>query len=72
MVAVADAINPQHYQGFSNGEQPIDIAAHVGFNLGNVIKYASRAGRKDDRLQDLHKALYYLQREIQREESKQE
>lgn len=37
MVAVADAINPQHYQGFSNGAQPIDIAEHVGFNLGNTI-----------------------------------
>ncbi|MEK0056855.1 DUF3310 domain-containing protein [Corynebacterium sp. KPL2825] len=69
MVAV-NAINPQHYQGFSNGAQPIDIAEHVGFNLGNVIKYSARAGRKDNRLQDLHKALYYLQREIQREESK--
>lgn len=71
MVAVADAINPQHYQGFSNGAQPIDIAEHVGFNLGNTIKYCARAGRKDNRLQDLKKALYYLQREIQREESNQ-
>lgn len=66
---MADAINPQHYQGFTGGVQPIDIAEHVGFNLGNVIKYAARAGKKDNRLQDLHKALYYLQREIQREES---
>lgn len=66
-----DAINPTHYQGFSNGAQPIDIAEHVGFNLGNVIKYTARAGRKDNRLQDLKKAEYYLQREIQREESKQ-
>lgn len=69
---MSDPIRPTHYQGFSNGAQPIDIAEHVGFNLGNVIKYASRAGRKDDRLQDLHKALYYLQREIQREESNQQ
>lgn len=64
------AVNPQHYTGFSNGAQPIDIAEHVGFNLGNVIKYTARAGKKDDRLQDLHKALYYLQREIAREETK--
>ncbi|MDK8693594.1 DUF3310 domain-containing protein [Corynebacterium sp. MSK158] len=71
MVAM-DAINPTHYQGFSNGAQPIDIAEHIGFNLGNTVKYCARAGRKDNRLQDLHKALYYLQREIQREESKQQ
>ena len=65
-----DAINPTHYQGFSNDAQPIDIAEHLGFNLGNVVKYCARAGRKDNRLQDLRKAEYYLQREIQLEESK--
>lgn len=67
---MSDATNPAHYTGFTGGAQPIDIAEHVGFNLGNVIKYTARAGRKDDRLQDLHKALYYLQREIAREEEK--
>lgn len=67
---MTDAINPQHYKGFTGEAEPIDIAEHLGFNLGNVIKYAARAGRKDDRLQDLHKALYYLQREIAREEAK--
>lgn len=67
---MSNPIRPQHYQGFTNGAQPIDIAEHVGFNLGNTIKYCARAGRKDKRLQDLHKALYYLQREIQLEESK--
>jgi hypothetical protein len=34
------------------------------FNRGNVIKYIFRAGRKDNELQDLEKALDYLQREI--------
>ena len=67
---MTDPINPAHYTGFTGGAQPIDIAEHLGFNLGNVVKYASRAGKKDDRLQDLHKALYYLQREISREEGK--
>lgn len=65
-----DVINPQHYKGFTGGAEPIDIAEHLGFNLGNVVKYAARAGKKDDRLQDLRKALYYLQREISREEGK--
>nr|DAI60150.1 MAG TPA: nucelotide kinase [Caudoviricetes sp.] len=65
---VRAVIQPSHYQGFTNGAQPIDIAEHLGFNLGNVIKYVARAGKKDDRLQDLRKAEYYLQREIQRQE----
>lgn len=65
---MTNPIQPSHYQGFTGGAQPIDIAEHVGFNLGNVIKYVARAGKKDDRLQDLRKAEYYLQREIQRQE----
>ena len=65
---MTNPIQPSHYQGFTDGAQPIDIAEHVGFNLGNVIKYVARAGKKDDRLQDLRKAEYYLQREIQRQD----
>lgn len=37
---------------------------NINFNLGNVCKYVARAGKKDDELQDLRKALDYLQREI--------
>lgn len=66
-----DAINPQHYKGFTGGAEPIDIAEHLGFNLGNVVKYAARAGKKDNRLQDLNKAMFYLKREIAREEGKE-
>lgn len=68
---MSDAINPQHYKGFTGGAEPIDIAEHLGFNLGNVVKYTSRAGRKDNRLQDLNKAMFYLKREIAREEGKE-
>ena len=39
---------------------------NLGFNLGNTIKYISRAGHKDDIIQDLKKALWYLIREINR------
>ena len=38
----------------------------LNFNLGNVIKYVSRAGRKDDILKDLMKARQYLDFEIDR------
>ncbi len=36
----------------------------LNFNRGNVMKYVARAGKKDDELKDLRKALDYLQREI--------
>lgn len=60
---MSDAINPKHYD-FGN-VQPVDIAEHLSFNLGNVVKYASRAGRKGDAMEDLRKAQWYLDREIQ-------
>lgn len=61
-----DAINPTHYQGFSNGAQPVDIAECLSFNAGNALKYLSRAGRKGDAIEDLKKARWYIDREITR------
>lgn len=63
----ADAINPTHYQG-AGGVQPIDLieAFDLGFCLGNAVKYISRAGRKGDAVEDLKKARWYLDREIER------
>ena len=45
----------------------IDIISDYGlnFNRGNVMKYVARAGKKQDELGDLQKALDYLEREIQ-------
>ncbi|MFS0078223.1 DUF3310 domain-containing protein [Corynebacterium striatum] len=64
-------IHPKHYTGFTNKAQPIDIAEHLNFNRGNVIKYVARAGDKhpDTELEDLKKAHFYLQREINRLEN---
>jgi hypothetical protein len=42
----------------------------MNFNTGNVIKYVTRAGYKDNQLEDLKKAMWYLQREIDRIENK--
>jgi hypothetical protein len=58
---------PQHYK---QKVQPIDLidAFELNFNLGNVVKYVSRAGRKGDTLEDLEKAFYYLKREMQKYE----
>lgn len=63
---MSDAINPQHYQ--DGGIQTIDFieAKALNFHLGNVVKYVSRAGKKGDKLEDLLKAQWYLQREIER------
>lgn len=43
----------------------------LNFNRGNILKYVARAGKKNDELQDLRKALDYLQREIGYLEDKQ-
>jgi uncharacterized protein DUF3310 len=58
--------HPAHYT-FSAIE-PIDVieAWELGFHLGNAVKYIARAGRKGDRLEDLKKARWYLDREIGR------
>lgn len=62
-----DAVNhPKHYAG--NGVEVIDAieAWGLGFNLGNVVKYVSRADLKGSALEDLKKAQWYLEREIAR------
>lgn len=61
---MSDNINPDHYK--LGDVQPVDIAEHLSFNLGNVAKYVSRAGRKGDAVEDLQKARWYLDREIGR------
>lgn len=43
----------------------IDVVRHMTFNLGNVVKYLWRAGHKNDLLEDLEKAYFYLGDEIQ-------
>ena len=58
--------HPQHYGGNENTYEAIKVIEHydLNFHLGNTVKYILRAGKKDDRLQDLKKAMWYLQREI--------
>lgn len=62
-----DAVNsPSHYAEGREFET-IDVIEdwNLGYHLGNAVKYISRAGRKDDILQDLKKAQWYLNREIE-------
>jgi hypothetical protein len=60
----ADPTNPQHYRDYP--VEVIQLVRHLNFNRGNAVKYLCRAGKKDDELQDLRKALWYVQDEIQR------
>lgn len=65
---MADKTNPSHYQGFSNGATPWDIAERLNYNRGTALVYIARAGRKrgESALDDLKKAQKYLEREINR------
>lgn len=58
--------HPDHYGGKDNPYEAIKVieAWGLGFNLGNTVKYISRAGKKGSRKEDLEKALWYLKREI--------
>lgn len=64
-----DMVNhPPHYT--VNGIEVIDVIENykLNYKLGNVVKYVLRADLKGNRLQDLKKALWYLQREIEQSE----
>lgn len=62
--------NPTYYGGKDNPYEAIKVieAWGLGFCLGNVVKYVSRAGKKDPLKykEDLEKAKWYLEREIER------
>ena len=61
-----DPVNhPSHY--CDGGIETIDFIEAKGlpYHLGNAVKYISRAGKKDDELEDLKKARWYLDRFIQ-------
>lgn len=59
--------HPKHYGGKDNPYEAIKVieAWNVNFNIGNVLKYISRCGKKDNEIQELEKALWYLNREIE-------
>jgi hypothetical protein len=62
-----------HYEN-GQGYDVIDFVKHydLNFNRGNIIKYVARASKKGTELQDLKKAMDYLQREIDYMEQKRE
>ena len=60
--------HPQHYGGENNLYEAIKVIDEwdLGFSLGNTVKYISRAGKKnkEKELEDLKKAMWYLQHHI--------
>ena len=57
--------HPPHYNTIP-GVECIDVVRHMNFNRGNAIKYIWRAGVKGDAIEDLRKAVWYLENEIER------
>lgn len=59
--------HPNHYTAYK-GLEVIDLTEQMNFNRGNAVKYIARAGlkNKDEEIQDLEKAAWYINREIER------
>ena len=72
---MSDAINPNHYKGFSNGAEVIDISENLVSNASHAFNYVARAGRADNhtksqdaegKIEDYTKAVWFIEREIER------
>ena len=62
-----DPVNhPAHYLGHPSGIECIQVTEWMSFPLGSAMKYIWRADLKANAIEDLEKAVWYLQREIQR------
>lgn len=58
--------NPKHYTSHPSGIECIQITEHMGFNLGNALKYIWRCDLKHDAIEDLEKAKWYIDRELEK------
>jgi len=62
-----DPVNyPAHYVNHPSGIECIQITEHMNFCLGNAVKYIWRADEKGSDIEDLKKAVWYIEREIAR------
>lgn len=70
MAKAHDPVNhPKHYTSHPSGVECIQVTQHMSFCLGNAVKYIWRCGDKGNPIEDLKKAIWYLQQEIQRMEA---
>ena len=66
-MAPDDPVNhPRHYTKHPSGVECIEITQHMGFNLGNALKYIWRCDLKLDAIEDLKKAKWYVDKEIEK------
>jgi hypothetical protein len=56
----------EHYRKHPSGIECIDITRHMGFSVGNAVKYLWRADNKGNAIQDLRKAAWYVLDELYR------
>ena len=56
--------SPAHYTSHPSGIEAIEICGYMNFCLGNALKYILRADYKNNAIEDLRKAIWYLEREI--------
>ena len=61
---MTDITNPDYYKDYKIEVTDAIIAWKLTYSQGNIIKYIVRAGKKDSRIDDLNKALWYLKKEI--------
>lgn len=62
---MTDNVNhPKHYTKHPSGVECIQITEHMDFCIGNAVKYLWRAGGKNDEVEDLKKAIWYIKRKI--------
>ena len=65
MTNTTNDIGPQYYKRGSIQVWDFVRDQELNFHLGNVIKYVYRAGHKFDDIDDLEKAIHYLQNEVE-------
>lgn len=67
---MSDPVNhPKHYTSHPSGVECITITKHMGFMLGNALKYIWRCDLKKDAVEDLKKAVWYIEQEIKAREA---
>ena len=59
-------LNPSHYKSHPSGVQCIEVTRHMSFNLGNAVKYIWRSDLKHNAIEDLEKAKWYIEDELER------
>lgn len=62
-----DMVNhPAHYKANASGVECIDVTKHMNFCLGNAFKYLYRRNHKHNPVEDMKKAIWYLNAELER------